>query len=234
MPSAHRVRHATSRERRSTHPTPPQARLSHSAWLHRSCLQYIRSRTAPPRRKILYALKRHDRRDSCTRRSYLEVASKAPNFGPCRPERRSRPHSSPRLVHSRTRRRLPRSCLQGAELARGLPRETRHAFIPRRAGYPAVDSAVLGLPPGEEHCCTPRRGAVPFPRQQCRFVSRIGGLIRLGEPLPRQLTSQALTNPSYPTPVSNCFDMGVDGSTHRCQWLDPTGICRSTCGPHSY
>jgi len=68
---------------------------------------------------------------------------------------------------------------------------------------------------------SPKGARQRFSRQRDRIVSRIGGPHRLGEPLPPQLTTWAKTNLDIPLHIE-LLRYVAEGSTHRCQWLEPT------------
>jgi len=89
--------------------------------------------------------------------------------------------------------------LQGAEPARGLPKEARIEFSHVVGTSSGRRCCVTELPPRRWVCAAvPEGPAEAVTRQLGRLFSRTGGPPRLGEPLPHQLTCWAQTSPSHP------------------------------------
>jgi len=133
------------------------------------------------------------------------------------------PHSTQRL----------KSCLQSTESILCLPKKS--VQIHSRDGRDSSGrSRSSGVAPRAMMPFRTPRGTRQLSHAGVTDVSRTGGPHHLGEPLPHQLTIRAQTSPSHPTSISNHSDTRADGSTHRCQWLDPTRMCRSTCDPAIY
>jgi len=144
-----------------------------------------------------------------------------------------RPASEPRLVQSRNRC----GCSGVTSRAQGPHVASRERLVSnpttmggtssgRRCCFswscPQSGESVPHSPKGlQKRSHASSAGCFHGPEARCVLVSHYLTNYRVGhKPVVR-----------IPPPLSNRFDRGAAGSTHCYQWLDPTGVRRSTCGP---
>jgi hypothetical protein len=134
----------------------------------------LRISTALSRKRVRHAFRRHDRRDSSTRRGCSEVASRASNLHRTPPKERTIRIRTPRLVHSRTRRGCSGVASEGQNPL--APSQERCSTNPTTTGViPAVDIAVPELPPVRLNFCRTPREASSL-RPGASFVARFSAV----------------------------------------------------------